>query len=121
VTLKKILLEGENEERASLFWSADPAEWSPIASPSTNLTHPIPLTANDYLQQQASYASLSTDLKETTGGQRVKIVTAQKRGRTTKETTFASWLHRWLVAIIVVFLLIGLIGALLSSFLFPGG
>jgi len=121
VTLKKILLEGESEERASLFWSADPAEWSPIASPSTNLAHAIPLTADDYLRQHASRTALPTGLKETSGAQHMQMITMAKAKRTAQETTTGNWLQRWLPAIIVVLLLVGLLGALLSSFLFPAG
>lgn len=121
VTPKKIMLEGESKEQTSLFWSADPAEWSPIASPSTKLAHPIPFTVDDYLQQHASHPALKAGLQETSGVHQLKMLTLTKAKKTTQATTTGHWLHRWLPAIIIILLLVGLAGALLSSFLFPTG
>ncbi|MBA2679366.1 MAG: protein kinase [Ktedonobacteraceae bacterium] len=99
------LLEGKNESDEALFWSADPAEWSPIGDIATTKMQQQPLTASDYLQSKPVVAEedgMEQDENE-------------KKEETTK--TLNAVLRRWLPLIIVVLLLLGLLGALCSAFL----
>jgi serine/threonine protein kinase len=97
------LLEGKNEVDEALFWSADPAEWSPIGDIATAKMQEQPLTAAEYLQSKP----LATE--EDGREQR------ENEERSTK--TLNAMLQRWLPLIIVVLLLLGLLGALCSAFL----
>lgn len=112
------------------FWSAEPVEWSPIGSTQGNasLAHDIPLDAAAYLTGPSGVKpsrratavlapqstpdtsivpSLETDLDE------------QESVAGKDESVFAQQLRKWLPVIVVILLLLGLLGAFLSSFFFP--
>ncbi len=97
------LLEGKSESDEAPFWSADPAEWSPLGDIATTKMQEQPLTAAEYLES--------------------KPVVAQEEGREQRVNeegstkTLNTILRRWLPLIIVILLLLGLLGALCSAFL----
>lgn len=97
------LLQGKNESDEALFWSADPAEWSPIGDIATAKMREQPLTAAEYLQSKPVVA------EEEGREQRVNEEESTK--------TLNAMLRRWLPLIIVALLLLGLLGALCSAFL----
>ncbi len=97
------LLEGKSESDEALFWSADPAEWSPLGDIATAKMQEQPLTATEYLESKPVVA------EEERREQRV--------GEEGPAKTVNTLLRRWLPLIIVVLLLLGLLGALCSAFL----
>jgi len=112
---KNVLVEHTNSGKPR-FWTADPdpVEWSPVTSVRVNS---IPLTADDYLRykpvvktQEARPPSLVSSA-------------AQKEIAHDEENTLspmAVCLRKLLPVVVVILLLLGLLGALLSSFYFPG-
>lgn len=137
---KQSFLHGDMQDDSSLLWSANPAEWSPLAQegqeggPSS-----IPLTVSAYLEQtpitllsagnepreERSVAAMAKVDKEDT---KWYLQDRQQAGNEGKEqdeheaveaTQERSLLNRWLPIIVVILLLIGLLGALLSAWLFP--
>jgi serine/threonine protein kinase len=97
------LQEEKNESGKALFWSADPAEWSPIGDVSTAEVRDEPLTATDYLQRKP-LASVENEPEQTVDEER-------------SEKTENEVLRKWLPLIIVILLLLGLLGAIYSAFL----
>lgn len=97
------LLEGKNEPDEALFWSADPAEWSPMGNIATAKMQEQPLTAAEYLQSKPVVAE---------GERREQRVDEEESTK-----TLNALLRRWLPLIIVALLLLGLLGALCSAFL----
>jgi serine/threonine protein kinase len=118
--------EEDDAEGNSIFWSADPLEWSPIGNEGDAST---PLTAADYLgnkqvvpevePQEFIRASEPSQKKEETlppSGQLQEVtppVTEKEQGK-------RKFGKKLLPILVIILLLIGLIGALLSTFLFPG-
>ncbi len=94
----------EHDERSeSLFWSVDPAEWSPIAKETEeNAESEVPFTANDYLQSKPLVLAMPEEV-----AQEQKIETFQVR------------LKKLLPLLVVLLLLLGLLGAMLSAFFYP--
>jgi serine/threonine protein kinase len=110
------------------FWSAEPVEWSPIGNLQNNnmLKNDIPLQASTYLQDKAeakplesatSIASLDVPVPVPT----IMSVQSELRTGQEAESPFALRLRKLLPIIVVVLLLLGLLGALLSSAFFPSG
>jgi len=94
-----------------IFWSTDPVEWSPLGNENASA---MPLTATDYLSSKQTEPGVSAGepspvASPTTDDEKKK-----------KEKTSDSRLKKLLPILVVILLLIGLILALLSSFLFPG-
>lgn len=121
---KDFLHEQENErQRTSLFWSSEPPEWSPIPSEPTQDAQvaAVPATANEYLRVQP----IVTERVEAVIPQLEKADVVEPAIEPTvpevpaKPTTFAEQLKKWLPIIVVILLLLGLVGAILSSFLLP--
>lgn len=124
---RKSFLEEDDEEGNSIFWSADPLEWSPIGDGGGS----IPLTAADYLgdkplvpevePQEFIQASEPSQRKEAAStspasGQLQKVTLPVLE----KEKGKGKFGKKLLPILVIILLLIGLIGALLSTFLFPG-
>ncbi|HVB73099.1 MAG TPA: serine/threonine-protein kinase [Ktedonobacteraceae bacterium] len=124
---KKHFLQNDDDDDTDtkLFWSADPVEWSPIGNEQTAS---VPLTATDYLRSKPDAPHESDETVGTSDSAQVApaetklpepLVEArepQKDGGKQKK----SWQKKALPILVVILLLIGLAGALLSSFLFPG-
>jgi serine/threonine protein kinase len=106
---RKNFLQENDEKDLGQFWLADPQEWSPLADPLSEdvLNDGLPLTAGEYLQNKPliSEAALASPL----------VVDPLP----TQEKTRKSILYTWLPVIVVILLVLGLLGALLSSMLFP--
>jgi hypothetical protein len=123
---RKSFLEEDDAEGNSIFWSADPLEWSPIGNEGDGST---PLTAADYLgnkplvpegePQEFIQVSEPSQRKEETlpaSGQLQEVtppVPENEKGK-------GKFGKKLLPILVIILLLIGLIGALLSTFLFPG-
>ncbi|GAC1354529.1 MAG: hypothetical protein NVS4B11_01740 [Ktedonobacteraceae bacterium] len=86
-----------------LFWSVDPAEWSPIAKETEeNTTSGIPYTANDYVQSKPLVLAAPEEMLQ-----------GQKR------ENFHAHFKKLLPLLVVLLLLLGLLGAMLSAFFYP--
>jgi hypothetical protein len=122
---RKSFLEENDEERSSIFWSTDPLEWSPIGNGGDGSR---PLSAVEYLSskpvvseaepQQVVPANEGPHKKEETLPENGPLldVTAPVSENEKDEGKFGK---KILPILVVILLLIGLLGALLSSFLFP--
>ena len=93
---------GQDKNR---FWSVDPdpLEWSPITNTQVGT---VPLTANAYLH--------SKPLAPT------ELPPEQQANDNQNENKLNEGLRKALPIVVVILLLLGLLGALLSSFYFPG-
>ena len=120
------------------FWSAEPVEWSPIGNLQGNASprNEIPLHASTYLQDKADAkpatgpTPVSSHQQSHAPGASLDVAvpmsrntSAKKRQETNEEhqSAFALALRKFLPIIVVILLLLGLIGALLSSAFFPAG
>jgi serine/threonine protein kinase/ABC-type phosphate transport system substrate-binding protein len=120
----------QDDAGTHIFWSVDPLEWSPIGNEQVGS---VPLTAEEYLQsmpvaprilpldsiapapgeEPVSLPVVPEQLKKT-------IPLSQPVTETKVSKVSAGRRKNLLPALVVVLLLIGLLGALLSSFLYPG-
>jgi serine/threonine protein kinase len=100
---------GQNKYR---FWSVDPdpLEWSPIANTQVG---PVPLTADAYLH---SKSLVPTELPPEP---RTSLSLPQAND-SQSENKLNEGLKKALPIVVVILLLMGLLGALLSSLYFPG-
>ncbi len=102
VFTRHFLTESDNLSD-SLFWSVDPAEWSPIAKETEENAEPdVAFTTNDYLQSKPLVLTMPDEV-----AQEQKIETFQAR------------LKKLLPLLVVLLLLLGLLGAMLSAFFYP--
>ncbi|HVB21180.1 MAG TPA: serine/threonine-protein kinase [Ktedonobacteraceae bacterium] len=116
------------------FWSAEPVEWSPIGNKQNNaaLKNDVPLHASTYLQDKAdakptqraalSQSPPSASAVSFEGPLPVPAaISTQSKQEPNEEveSAFALRLRKLLPIIVVVLLLLGLLGALLSSVFFP--
>jgi hypothetical protein len=103
---RKNFLQESNEKEVPLFWSVDPPEWSPLAEETPGDTSSsVPLTASEYLDQRPVVAQTAEPAPAPSQ--------SDKSGK-----TFAALLQQMLPIVVVILLLLGLVGALLSSFLY---
>jgi len=98
------LQEEKDESGKALFWSVDPAEWSPLGDVSAAKMQDEPLTAAEYLQRKP-LVSVEDEPEQT----------VNKEGPSAESLNAV--LRKWLPLIIVALLLLGLLGALCSAFL----
>ncbi len=100
VPMKHFLAEdGERDE--ALFWSVDPAEWSPIAT-EEDATSSVPFTASEHVQNKP-----------------LVLATPGEVIQEKKIKTFQARLKKLLPLLVVILLLLGLLGAILSAFFYP--
>ncbi|HJT58596.1 MAG TPA: serine/threonine-protein kinase, partial [Ktedonobacteraceae bacterium] len=123
---RKSFLEENDDEDKSIFWSRDPLEWSPIGNLEDTAT---PMTASEYLGSKAVAPEDEPEKGIQENGQFQKkgeIPPASGRLQevtppiSEKEQSKGSFGKKILPILVVILLLIGLLGALLSTFLFPG-
>ena len=99
----------ENDDAGThMFWSAGPVEWSPIGKENA------PLTATDYLRSKPMAPEVPP------AGPSPLMLPTSNEAKKKGENTSDSRLKKLLPILVVILLLIGLVGALLSTFLFPG-
>ena len=113
ITIKRQtnFLQEDGDSGTQMFWTADPVEWSPIGNENMDST---PSTATDYLHSKPMVPQmLSEELSPL-------VLSAEGEAKKKEKKDFDSLLKKLLPALVVILLLIGLIAALLSSFLFPG-
>ena len=98
------------------FWTVDPdpVEWSPITNVKVNL---IPLTADAYLHDKAKVHMTHAEPPSHMFSPEQKEV---EHDEEREPGVLALHLRRLLPIVVVILLLLGLLGALLSSFYFPG-
>ena len=124
------------------FWSAEPVEWSPIGSSPGNapLAHNIPSNAAEYLAGTLGTSGIpgvsgtsgtlsarraTAVLSPQSSPEAVRVAIPEADGDepdaafVDDESAFARRLRKWLPVIVVILLLLGLLGAFLSSFFFP--
>ncbi|HEV2661856.1 MAG TPA: hypothetical protein VGU68_14705, partial [Ktedonobacteraceae bacterium] len=106
---RKNFLAGEDEKKnVSQAWLVEPPEWSPLAiASSIEAPGAVPLTVDAYLRATPLAADAlpeSVALPENTANEEQKAPVMK---------------HTWLTILVVAFLLLGLLGALLSTFIFP--
>ncbi len=132
---QKNLSRDDNDAGTHLFWSVDPLEWSPIGKEQVGS---VPLTAADYLQSMpiapeepaspaamapvpAALVAAGDAVPETKKAPPEGGTPPVKAGKAGKDRNGArEWRKKLLPILVVILLLIGLLGALLSSLLFPG-
>lgn len=120
----------DNDAGTHLFWSVDPLEWSPIGKEQDGL---VPLTAADYLQSMPITPEEPASPAVVPPGEVLApgdaVPETKKKSpesgppplKAGKDTNAArEWRKKLLPVLVIILLLIGLLGALLSSFLFPG-
>jgi serine/threonine protein kinase len=109
---KKNMIEEQIGAGKTRFWTVDPdpVEWSPVTNAGVNS---IPLTADDYLRNKAVVTMPEAVPPPSS------FPAEQKKKTHDEESTagpLAVFLHKLLPAVVVILLLLGLLGALLSSF-----
>ena len=106
---RKNFLQENDDKDLGQFWLADPQEWSPLADPLSEeaLNDGLPLTAGEYLRNKPLMSEIAP-VSPLVGDSLVE-----------QEKTRKGIIHRWLPVIVVILLVLGLLGALLSSMLFP--
>jgi serine/threonine protein kinase len=106
---QKSVLAGEDEKKSiSQAWLVEPPEWSPLAIASpVGAPGAVPLTADAYLRT----TPLAADALPESVATLENVSGAEQKANVTK--------HTWLTILVVAFLLLGLLGALLSTFFFP--
>src|SRR5579875_253685 len=121
---RKSFLEENEDAGDSIFWSANPLEWSPIGNRPEGST---PLTASEYLDSKAVVPEDETQKllrKNEQSEEEALPARVQPQEVTTlaagKESGKGKTGNKILPILVIILLLIGLLGALLSSFLFPG-
>ena len=96
-------LNEPDKQDVSLFWSVDPAEWSPITKEAEEDTKSdVPFTANEYLQSRPLVLATHAEVVQ---AQRIE--------------TFQTRFRKVLPLLVVLLLLLGLLGAMLSAFFYP--
>jgi serine/threonine protein kinase len=111
---RKNLLQESDEKEVLLFRTVvpDPPEWSPLAKEAPNdASSAVPLTASEYLEQKPAVTETSESV-QTLG----PLSVSDEPDKSSR--TFGTLLHQMLPVIVVILLLLGLAGALLSSFLY---
>ena len=105
----KNFLQENDAKDLGQFWLADPQEWSPLANPLSEdaLNDGLPLTAGEYLRDKPLFSEIAPASPLV-----VDPLPTQEKAR-------KSILYKWLPVIVVILLVLGLLGALLSSMLFP--
>jgi serine/threonine protein kinase len=106
---RKNFLQENDDKDLGQFWLADPQEWSPLADPLSEdaLNDGLPLTAGEYLRNKPFMSEIAS-VSPLVGDSLVE-----------QEKTRRGIIHKWLPIIVVILLVLGLLGALLSSMLFP--
>jgi serine/threonine protein kinase len=117
----------EEKRSSSSVWSVEPPEWSPLADPSAKIatqeTQKVPFTAHEYLhplspttvppsESQSPVVSVAPQPEATLPPDQ------DERQEDSEQTEIEQQrFKRWLPLIVVALLLLGLLGAVLSSFL----
>ncbi len=99
----KNFLEDDAKDDSSRLWSVDSAEWSPIAKEGAeDIVADVPFTTNNYVQSKP-----------------IVLVGPEEMKQERKSATFNGRLKKLLPLLVVILLLLGLLGALLSAFFYP--
>ena len=124
---RKSFLEENDDEGKSIFWSADPLEWSPIGNEGDGST--ASLTAAEYLGSKPVVSQVEpqkiTPPNESSQEKGENLPEREQPQDITpiapeKEIDKSKFGTKILPILVIILLLIGLLAALFSSFLFPG-
>lgn len=126
-TGEKVFLHDDDDTDTRLFWSSDPVEWSPIGEEQSGS---VSLTASDYLQhmpvareepmpQPQQDALREPDAPIAVEPQPEALPLSELKADVKERGKASGGRKKLLPILVIVLLLIGLLGALLSSFLFP--
>ena len=113
----------DDDAGTHLFWSTGPVEWSPIGNEQTASVS-VPLNADDYLRSKP-YAPEVPPVAPISAPASAAVASPEKELPATPapaedKSTQKTWRKKALPVLVVIVLLMGLVGALLSSFLFQG-
>ena len=108
LALKTNALKNDEASAAYLYWSTEPVEWSPIGEETGDL---VPATATEFLKGKP------TSTENTPNKSRLKTDIDEEFKNEAKAAN--SRLKKLLPILVVILLLVGLIAALLSSFILP--
>ncbi len=113
----------DDDTGTQLFWSSGPVEWSPIGNEQT-ASVAVPLNAEDYLRSKPyvpevppapeAPAAVAAPEKEPPAAPSLPPASVDDKGKREQKT----WRKKALPVLVVILLLMGLVGALLSSLLF---
>lgn len=113
----------DDDAGTHLFWSSGPVEWSPIGNEQT-ASVAVPLNADDYLRSkpyepEVPPAPSASTMVATPEKEPPVVLTQQSdSGDGNKKRDQKGWRKKVLPILVVILLLLGLVGALLSSLLF---
>ena len=119
-------LQDDDDAGTHLFWSTGPVEWSPIGNEQTASVS-VPLTADDYLlskpftpEEPQPVPTLAPAVTTAVASleKEPPAAPAQTAGDGIDKSEQKTWRKKALPVLVVILLLMGLVGALLSSFLF---
>lgn len=126
-TDQKDFLDESSQVDQNRFWSVDPIEWSPIPPAPDDA---VPLTAENYLRDKPviPVVAVLPEAQIVPLLQQVSLPPAKdgtsRESQGSKEVqddkTLRARLKKALPIVVVILLLLGLLGALLSSFFYPG-
>ena len=113
----------DDDTGTQLFWSSSPVEWSPIGNEQT-ASVAVPLNAEDYLRSKPyipevppafeAPTAVAAPEKEPPVAPSLPPTSVDDKGKREQKT----WRKKALPVLVVILLLMGLVGALLSSLLF---
>ncbi len=95
------------------FWSVDPVEWSPITNVQGSS---VLLTANAYLSSKPLATDASVPPSSPVPSSQPEEIEKKESGN-----SLSVLFRKLLPVVVVILLLLGLLGAILSSFYFPSG
>jgi serine/threonine protein kinase len=144
VRKKNFLQETDDEQQSNtIFWSSDPPEWSPIGqeAPEDDKTEKINRANADVATDAAGVAEVAADVVPFTAEAYLHSKPLVKAAEPVQpmesaepahlesipteedapkqSLTFGERFKKWLPIIVVILLVLGLIGAILSAFFFP--
>jgi serine/threonine protein kinase len=117
---KTNFLQDHEDSSTHMFWTTEPVEWSPIGDETAGST---PSTAAEYLGSEILSEAKDDkqvsqdDIRVAREAKRDQPVSGEEKKQRDKDSN--TRLKKLLPVLVVILLLIGLIAALLSSFLYP--
>lgn len=114
---KEGFLQEDDDVGTHLFWSVDPVEWSPLGVEQAGA---VPLTAGEYLRSKPMAQAVPPESAAASTATVPAEPEAEKKSRGKVSEIVRAHKKKLLPVLVVVLLLLGLLAALLSSFLFPG-
>ncbi len=128
-TFSEHFLTQPDAQGESLFWSVDPAEWSPIVKEVDHHDEWSPIAKeiehnNEWSPvaketEESSHASVPLTANEYLHSKPLVLATPAEAEQEQKKETSQSRFKKVLPILVVLLLLLGLLGAMLSAFFYP--